>query len=248
MLQVLMVWLGVVAHAETADADDVVRRAREANQVSSSIQTVEMTIVGKNGRGERHNKLLLKSRRIDGSVSTVLQVLPGSDSGAGVKMLMVDHADKADEQMVHMPSVGTNRIAGGSRRGSFVGSDFTYEDLDIREAAEGEHTLVSETPEVWVIDTVPADSPQYGKVRSQISKADLVARKIEFFDRKSGEAIKRLEVLETTTRDGAVVPVQTKMTHLERNSWTLLKIVEQRINVPESELPESTFTKAYLER
>ena len=227
-------------------ADDVVAKARDANQVQSSIQAVTMTIVSKNG-SKRVRELELKSRRGDAVVNTFLQVTAPADQ-AGTKMLMVDHESATDQQMIYLPAFKrTNRISGNARKGAFVGSDFSYEDLDIRQAAEGSHTMAEDTADVWVIDTLPADSAQYTKVRSHISKADLVARRIEFFDRK-GEPVKLLEVLETTKVDEVTLPVRTKMSNLQRGTHTLLEITTQRLNVSVSDLPNETFTQAYLER
>lgn len=243
LLSMLLVFVGL-AQAETADG--IVARARAANQVESSIQEVRMTIVSKSG-SERVRELELRSRRDDDQVGTLLHITAPSDV-AGVKMLMIDHDAKTDEQLVYMPAIGrTNRIAGSSRKGAFVGSDFSYEDLDIREAADGTHTLVEDNAETWVIDTVPADSPQYTRVRTTITKADLVARRIEFFDRK-GEPLKLLEVLETKKVGDVTLPVRTKMSNLQRGTHTVLEIRSHRLDVPDSELPASAFTAAQLER
>lgn len=243
LLSVLLVFVGV-AQAETAD--EIVSRAREANQVQSSIQRVKMTIVSKSG-SERVRELDLRSRRSSGQVGTLLQITAPADL-SGVKMLMIDHDDKTDEQLVYLPHAGrTSRIAGASRKGAFVGSDFSYEDLDIREAAEGTHSLVEDTGDTWVIETIPADSPQYSRVRSHITKADLVARRIEFFDKKD-RALKVLEVVETSTVGTVTLPVRTRMQNLMRGTHTVLEITEHQLDVGETELPASTFTAAYLER
>ena len=240
----LLAWVSGMAWAETAD--EIVDKAREANQVASSVQVVTMTIVSKKGN-ERVRQIELRSRRGEGKVSTYLEVLSPSDV-AGTKMLMIDHDDKTDEQMVYLPSFSrVNRISGSSRKGTFLGSDFTYEDLDIREAADGTHTLAEETDSTWVIDTVPADSAQYGRVRAHIGKQDFVARKVEFFDPK-GKAVKVLEVEETREVEGGRLAVRTKMTDLERGTHTTLETVSYALNLSEADLPPSTFTAAYLER
>ena len=139
-----------------------------------------------------------------------------------------------------------NRISGSSRKGRFIGSDFTYEDLHLGQVADGEHTLVEETGETWVVDTVLADSAQYSRLRSHITKGDHVTRRIAFFD-KDGDPTKRLEVLQTTTIDGGVYPVWIEMVDLGRGTYTTLEVTDRRIDVPLDELPPETFTAAHLE-
>ena len=243
MTALWVAWLGI-AGAETAD--EVVSRAQQANQVSSSVQAVTMTNVSKGGSKQTRN-LELKSRRSEGRVATYLHVLTPADQ-AGTKMLMIDHAEKADEQMVYLPAFKrTNRISGSSRKGSFVGSTFSYEDLDIREAAEGEHAMFEERDDAWVIDTVPADSPQYSKVRSEISKADLVARRITFFDKK-GREFKVLTVQETKQLGEVTLAVRTVMRNVLRGTSTELLVTDVKLDLSQAELPEDTFTQTYLER
>ena len=79
----------------------------------------------------------LRSRRETDKVSSYIEVKSPSDV-AGVKLLMIDHESATDEQLTYLPQFKrVNRISGSSRKGAFIGSDFSYEDLDIREAAEG---------------------------------------------------------------------------------------------------------------
>lgn len=237
-------WMGVVAHADTAE--EIIERARAANQVDSSIQTLRMVVVSKGG-SERVKELELRSRRETDKVSSYIEVKSPSDV-AGVKLLMIDHESATDEQLTYLPQFKrVNRISGSSRKGAFIGSDFSYEDLDIREAAEGQHTLVEETELAWVIDTVPEDSVQYSRIRAHISKADHVARTVEFFDKKD-QPLKRLEVQQVVVEGDVSLPTSSKMSNLQRGTHTILEITDHKLNVSEEELPAETFTSAYLER
>lgn len=244
MWTLAVAWLSV-ASAQTAE--EIVERARDANQVARSIQTVTMTIVGKGG-GERVRELVLKSRRADGATASYIEVTSPADL-AGTKLLAIESADGKEEQLLKLASFpGVKRISGNGRRSSFLGSDFTYEDLAIRDVAEGEHTLVSDEGDTWVIDTVPEDSVQYGKVRAHLTKSDLVARKVEFFDKKDGSLSKVLEITETAKSGNTTLPRRTVMRNVQKDRRTELRVTEQRVDVGEDELPADVFTAGYLER
>lgn len=240
----LLLTLLPAARAETAD--EVIAKVRAANRVESSIQTVQMTLVSKTG-SSRTREIELRTRREGDVVKTHMKMLAPSDV-AGIQFLMVDNLGKPDEQYQCLPALHkVNQISGSARKGDFVGSDFTYEDLEIREAASGTHTLAGDTAEAWTIETQVAPGGAYSKIRSTIYKSDMIIHKVEFFD-TAGALVKVLEV-EQTAKDGAVtLPVRTKMTNVQKGTKTLLEITKHRIGVPKTELPDDTFTRAYLER
>jgi hypothetical protein len=119
--------------------------------------------------------------------------------------------------------------------------------MEIRQAAEGNHTLAETTDTTWVIDTDPGDDSSYSRIRAHISKADHVARKVEFFD-GDGELVKVLEVVKTETQGDVVVPVESVMKNVQKGTHTQLLIESQKLDVSTEELPDDTFTKEYLER
>lgn len=238
--------LGLAAPAWASDAAAILEEARAANQVDSSIQKVRMVIVGRNG-AERVRELELRGRRDGDVVKSHVRFTSPSDV-AGTQLLTVDHPDQADEQLLYMPAIKrVNRISGKARRGSFMGSDFAYEDLEMGGAAGARHTLVEESDETWVIDTTPAGDSQYGRVRAHVSKADKVARAVEFFD-KDDAPLKKLEVVKTERSGTVTLPVESVMRNLQKGTQTRMIILEHRLDVPADELPDEVFTPAYLER
>ncbi|MEN0065802.1 MAG: outer membrane lipoprotein-sorting protein [Myxococcota bacterium] len=244
MWTVAFAWLTGAAFGQTAD--EIVERARAANQVDRSIQSVTMTIVSKSG-SKRIRDLELKSRRDAKTTASYIEVKAPADV-AGTKLLSLESPNGKEEQIMKLPSIsGVRRISGSNKKGTFLGSDFTYEDLGIRDLADGTHTLAEDEAETWVIETKPNNSAQYGKIRAHITKSDLVARKIELFN-KDGEMVKVLEVTETTTQGDVTLPQKTVMRSVKKGRHTVLAVTEQRIEVSDSELPARVFTAEYLER
>ncbi|MEM6931155.1 MAG: outer membrane lipoprotein-sorting protein, partial [Myxococcota bacterium] len=192
--------------------------------------------------------LELKSRRNGDAAASYIEVKAPSDL-AGTKLLALESADGKEEQMLKLASFpGVKRISGSGKRSAFLGSDFTYEDLAIREVARGEHTLFADEAEYWVIETIPSDSPQYAKVRAHITKSDLVARKVEFFDKRDGSLVKVLEVTETAQNGEITLPRRTIMRNVKKGRRTELAVTRQRVDVGVDELPADVFTAEYLER
>jgi hypothetical protein len=231
------------AWAETAD--EVIAKARAANRIDSSLQTIQMTIVAKNGL-ERQREIELRSRREGELTKSYFRILAPSDV-AGTQLLLIDNPGQLDEQMLYLPAFKrVNMVSGSARKGSFVGSDFSYEDFEIREAAVGTHSLAEDTATTWVIETALTGESSYKKVRTTINKADLVIQKVEFYD--SNGLLKVLEV-KRTQKDGTItLPVETEMMNVQKGTKTKLLILSHKLNVPKTELPDDTFTRSYLER
>jgi hypothetical protein len=241
MWALVLLVLGV-AHAETAD--EVIAKARAANQVSSSIQKLRMTAT--KGSVTQTREVELKTRREGDVVKTYMRFTAPSDY-AGMAFQQIDNPGKADEMLVWRPAEHrTSRISGAARNGTFFG-DFTYEDLEFRSAAEGAHTL-TDAPDAWVVETKPTDSAAYSKIVATISKADLIAHKVQFYDNKTGALVKELEVTKTGKEGARNVVLETTMKNVQKNTSTKIEVLSQKFDVSKEELPDDTFTPAYLEK
>jgi outer membrane lipoprotein-sorting protein len=244
LLCILVCLATPIAWADTAD--EIIANARKAQRVENSIQHLEMVLISRNG-AKRERKFEMRVRRDDKIVRTYVRFSHPSDV-AGTQLVVIDNPAEATEQLLYLPALKrTNRIAGKARKGSFMGSDFSYEDLEISDDAGATHTLVSETDTIWVIDTKPGANSSYGRIRAHVSKADYLPRRVEFFDAKD-QPKKLLEVLQTETDNGTIIPIHSVMKNLRRNTATEMRVTEWRLNVPDEEIPDETFTIGFLER
>lgn len=238
----LILALLLPAHAETAD--EIVAKARTANQVTSSIQHLKMTLVAKSG-STRVKELDLKSRRA-GDVNQTYMRVTAPSAEAGVALLLIDKPGTSDEQVMYMPATkSVMMISGSSRKGNFVGSDFSYEDFEFRDASVGGMTLSEDRADAWVLSVAPQNST-YTKVLVTIAKANLVISKVEFFD--ANGPLKVLEVKKTAVENGVTIAVLTEMTNLVKGTKTILEITSHQLNVGPDVLPDETFTRGFLER
>jgi len=235
--------LTAVAHAATPA--EIMAEVKEANETANSVQKVELRVTSKSG-STKTKELEMKAKVKDGLRLSHVRVLSPSDE-AGTEFLQLEKKGATDEVWTYIPAMKTTMgISGAARKGSFMGSDFTYEDLEL-DPDLGSHTLLSEDDTTWVIETIPSESKQYTKVVSHVDKGKKVATKVEFFDKK-GEPLKVLEVQETTSEGGHTLAKKTEMRNLQKGTKSVLLVKEQRIDVGDDELPVDTFTKAALGR
>ena len=244
LLTALTFTISVPAYALTAE--EIIDKARDVQQVNNGIQQMQMTLVGRNG-AKRERKFEMRIRK-DGELLRSYVRFSHPTDVAGTQLVIVDNPDKVDEQLLYLPALKrTNRIAGKARKGSFMGSDFSFEDLEISDSSAATHSLVSEDEKVWVIDTKPSEDSSYGRIRSHVSKSDYLPRLVEFFD-QNDQPKKRLEVLKTAEDNGTIFPVHSVMKNLSKNTSTEMTVTEWRLNVGAEEIPDETFTVGFLER
>jgi hypothetical protein len=94
---------------------------------------------------------------------------------------------REDDRWIFIPAVDLiRRIAAEDRYSSFVGSDFSYEDVSGRDVGEDTHTLVREERlgdrEAFVIESVPREAAAFTKRNSWIDKENFLPLKEEYYD------------------------------------------------------------------
>ncbi|MDG1480959.1 MAG: outer membrane lipoprotein-sorting protein [Myxococcota bacterium] len=243
MITLLALSLSALAQQSAAE---IIEQAKQTQKVDNSIQQIRMVLVSKSG-AERVRELEMRIRRDDEVLSSYTRFSHPSDV-SGTQLIVVDNPDALDEQLLYLPALKrVQRIAGRARTGSFMGSDFAYEDLEISGADEAVHALVSEDAQAWVIDTTPSADSSYSRIRTTVSKADYLPRTVAYFDKK-GEALKVLTVEETAMDGETVIPVRSVMRNLQKGTTTRMEILEHQLNVSPEQIPDETFTASFMER
>jgi hypothetical protein len=97
------------------------------------------------------------------------------------------YPEKEDDRWIFVPAVDLiRRIAADDKRSSFVGSDFTYEDVSGRDVESDTHTLLRseklEGQDRYVMQSVPKEPTEYTKRISWIDKENFLPLKEEYYD------------------------------------------------------------------
>lgn len=232
--------------AQPTTPAEILEKADELRKVANSSQQLRMVLVSKNG-GERVREFETRVRRDDDALRSWTRFSHPSDV-AGTQLVMVDHPDQADDQLLYLPALKrVNRIAGRARTGAFMGSDFAFEDLELRATDDAVHTLVSDSDLQWVIESKPGASSSYGRILATVRRADHLPTRVEYYDKKD-VLLKVLEVKETLEDGGRTYPRLSVMRNAQKGTETRLEVLEQQLNLPADQLPDEMFTAAWMER
>ena len=237
-------------------AAEIIKRSSDNRTVNNSIQTMTLEIFDKSGNS-RVRKITSKVKRGADDASRSHVFFEEPEDVRGVQFLSIENPKGEDDQWMYMPAVGSaNRIAGSSRKGSFMGTDFTYEDMSIGQVDDGDHTLQGKQSvtvggkafDTYVVQSIPKAELKsaYAKIVTFVDTTDYMPRQVDLFDAK-GEHVKRMTFPNVVREGDVLIPKVIVMENLKRSTRTELRVETYKVNVPAADLPDSIFTKEFIE-
>ena len=106
---------------------------------------------------------------------------------AGTTFMVYKYPARDDDRWLFIPAINmVNRIAARDSRSSFVGSDFTYEDVSGRDLEADTHTLLKEDEingrKVYVVESKPKGAAEYARKLAWIDQVTFLPLKEEYYD------------------------------------------------------------------
>jgi hypothetical protein len=239
--------LGTALYAE--EAADIVERARNLVKADTTSTRSRMVITGKDGgTSERVIDQYAKDGQ-DGTRMIIEFKRPASV--AGTRFLTIEKAGGGDDRWIFLPSLGkTRRVAASESGGSFMGTDFSYDDISSsgRDIDADAHSILREETldgiPCYVIESVPKDSSyQYAKTISWIDKAQSLIYKSEMYNKRN-EKFKTIEISDYKDIQGRPTAMRTKVSTL--TSGTSTTVFMDIVKYDET-IPDGVFTVNYLE-
>ncbi len=174
----------------------------------------------------------------------------------GTALLTHENPD-VDDQWLYMPATKKmQRIAQGSKKSYFMGTDFTYEDMEPEDIDNFKYTIKKEetvdhvkpAKNCYVIEAVPANKEKkkataYSKRLIWVDKENFTTLKVEFYDRRK-RLLKTQKSFEFENLTGTVYrPKKTIMDNHKKNHKTLTLVKKRTLNEP---IEDSVFTERFI--
>src|SRR3990167_4400276 len=173
-------------HAE--DASDIIKKSQDAffSQGKDMKARVNMTLVSKSGQQRLRELTMLRKNGANGEQKYFMYFHNPGDV-RGTSFMVYKYPGKDDDRWIFIPSINlVNRIAAKDSRSSFVGSDFTYEDVSGRDIEADNHKYIREESikekPCHVIESTPKNPTEYIKKISWVDKATYLPIKDEYYD------------------------------------------------------------------
>jgi hypothetical protein len=222
------------------DADTIVARAVEADPwgLAGAEVSARVTVTEKSGR-TRALAFDAKSRRQAAPLSKSVITFRAPADVAGMKFLQIQHKDSDDERFLYTPELKrSRRIAGSTRGESFMGTDFSYADLDGRDLRAGKATRRADEVvaklDCYHLDVVPQSSDSvYGRIELWVRKDNFVPIKWAMFDKRSA-LLKTLVARELVRKGDRWFITSSRMTDgaSGRTTELVLDRIDRRDDIP----------------
>ncbi|MBN2528682.1 MAG: outer membrane lipoprotein-sorting protein [Deltaproteobacteria bacterium] len=218
-----------------------------------------MTLTIKNSKGEKRVRKIATVTKLFDKGKTEKRVYrflsPADVKGTGV--LTFDYETKGDDMWIYLPALRkTRRIVTSERAKSFMGSEFSYADMNTPTLSDYKFKVLKDESvdgaKCWKIEVMPkndkvAEDEGYSKKYVWVAQNEFTIRKAEYFD-LDGELLKMLHSKNIELVDKAQKRYRSKymeMTNKQNGRQSIFEI-EKIENVPDTK--DSYFTTSYLER
>ena len=163
--------------------------------------SVNVSMLLSNSKGKEITRnLIMKVLEVKDDGNKSLMEFENPADVKGTVVLTFTHRTKDNDQWLYLPALGrVKRISASSKSGSFLGSEFAFEDLASPEIEKYTFKFLNETTwktnNVYVVERIPNDKNSgYSKQLVYYNKENYRVEKIEYFDRKSTH-VKTLEFI-----------------------------------------------------
>ena len=232
---------------------DIMKKADEVAEPKTSSSTAILTIHSKKGN-DRVREVIMKSKDFgDVEKSVIVFLSPKDVSGTGYLTFDYKEEDKDSDNWLYMPAMKkTRRIAssGSEGEGSFMGTDFTYQDMGDRSLNKYDYNLLGEDNidgvDCYKVECISkAGTEKDPRYISYIGKEDFILRKCEFYDRQ--QTLHRvLTCTDFTKIKGFTTAQKMKMENVQSGTWSLIE--SKNIQYDEGDIDDSLFSVAALEK
>jgi outer membrane lipoprotein-sorting protein len=158
---------------------------------------------------------------------------------AGMRFLQIQNADSDDERFLYTPELKrSRRIAGSNRSESFMGTDFSYADIDGRDLRQSASVLLGDEKvgkfDCWHVSVTPKNADAvYAKIDLWVRKDNYIPLKEVMFD-KHNAPVKTFVAREIQRHAGRWFITGSRMTdsNTGRSTEITLDKVERRDDIP----------------
>ncbi|MGQ9616098.1 MAG: outer membrane lipoprotein-sorting protein [Spirochaetota bacterium] len=228
--------------------EEIVRKMQSRDTGRSVHTLVKMDLIEKDGN--------IDSRWVENwgieyekDLTKMVVVFHSPPSIKDTRFLQIENPDREDDKWIYLPALKrVRRIAASEGGQSFMGTDFTYDDMSERKVERDYHELIGEERidgyDCYVVESKsknPGDS-QYSRAVRWIRKDIWMPVKAELYDKK-GQLLKMATWSNIKNIQGYWTAMVTEMKNVQTLHATRLEIKKV---VYDEAIPPGLFTTQFL--
>ena len=187
-LSSMLAFSSVTFAGEAEDKGLAISKEAKVRDLGWTDTQAEMEMLLNGETSIRQMKIKSMEQENDGDKS--LTVFESPRDVKGTAFLSFSHSKENDEQWLYLPALKrVKRISSRNKSGSFMGSEFSFEDLTSFEVEKYTFKYIKDEQvnglDCWVVEQYPVDKYSgYKKRIVWIDKAEYRSQKTDFYDRK----------------------------------------------------------------
>jgi outer membrane lipoprotein-sorting protein len=183
---------GLARAQDLPTAAELVAKSQQAFYYPGADMKATVTMALITADGKTRSRVLTMLRKNDPRSASQKYFLYFHEPGdvRRTAFLVWKYPEKDDDRWIFIPAVNMiRRVAARDSRSSFVGSDFSYEDVSGRDLSADTHTLLREEKlgdaDCYVVQSVPGTATDYTRKLTWIDKKTLLPRREEYYDARN---------------------------------------------------------------
>jgi hypothetical protein len=238
-----VVWFSALAIAVLATfpayaltGAEVMRRSLAArSQGDNATSTLRVELREKSGAQVTRTVETYRRNDCDGSQRQLVVMREPADV-AGAAFLSWIHADRYPDMWLYLPELGKPRQLNPATRGeTFLGSDFTYEDLGAPARDDRTHEIIDEPfiygEPAYEVESIPRAQDLYSRIVTWVSRATFLPLRVEYYG-TDGELIKAGRFRDVRIVNGIPTPFALDMEDVRTGHRTVVTLLAADFDRP----------------
>lgn len=245
--------MAMFAQSATAqqNAEEIMKKSHMAYYYAGDDGKTEVTmkIVNTKGRERLREFSMLRLDLTEGGAQKYYTYFKKPSDVSRLTFMVWKNPDSNDDRWLYVPSVDlVKRLSADDKNSSFVGSDFSYEDVSGRHWTEDTHTIVSDNETLgeraaYLISSKPKEGDDsFTEKKTWVDKESFLPLKEEYFD-EDGELFRRFTADKIEDVDGITTITQRTMENVDKGQHTTIIFDSIEYNVG---ITDDIFTERYL--
>jgi outer membrane lipoprotein-sorting protein len=233
------------------DAEEVIRKSQDSflYQGDDFKTRVKMRLITKEGKERIREMTMLRKNYKGGEQKYFIYFFQPADV-RDMTFMVHKYPARDDDRWLFVPAINmVRRIAAKDKASSFVGSDFTYEDVSGRDPEEDAHEFLREEAlngrDCYVVKSTPrAGDMDWSYKLTWVDKENFLPLKEEYFDRR-GEPYRVFTADEVKDVGGFPTVTRRTMENLQSGHRTEVAFLKTEYDIG---IKDSLFSERFLRR
>jgi Outer membrane lipoprotein-sorting protein len=229
----LLLMLAVLAPASARGAEltareVMVRMRAERTATDEAVSVFRLALISRDGTEVTRTVASYQKRCNDAARNLIFFRAPADVAGTG--LLTWTHADRPPDMWLYLPDLGRVRQMNASARGgSFMDSDFSFEDLGPVPVEARTHRLAGidqvDGQVTYKIESTPRGPDAYGRVVTWVSRTTFLPVRIAYYD-LAGSFLKVGRFGDVRAVNGIPTPFLIEMENVQTGHRTRLTLLQ----------------------